>query len=144
MNTLHPRISEKTFMLSQTRNTYVFNVPSDMNRAMVAVMVAKDYNVKVVKVQISVSKGKAKRYVRKGGRVNTGTTQNVKKAYVRLAEGNTIPIFAALTEEEKNESKGVIENAAPKRGLLSKKTKAPSSASAGVKVTRSQAKVGEK
>ncbi len=144
MNTLHPRISEKTFALSQSRNTYVFNVPAEMNRAQVAEMVAKDYNVKVVSVNIAIAKGKAKRFYTLGSRRPTnGTRSDVKKAYVRLAEGNSIPVFASLTEEEKKET-AQPEPVGQKRGLLTRKTKATGSTSGSTKVSRTQAKVGEK
>lgn len=107
MNAVIPKISEKTYLLSQTRNTYVFAVPSTLNKLEVAKAVKEQYEVDAINVRIVNVKGKAVRFVRKGGRVNTGVRATVKKAYVRLAEGQSIPVFAALTDEEQQaEGKG--------------------------------------
>ena len=107
MNAVIPKISEKTYLLSQTRNTYVFTVPASMNKLEVAKAIKAQYEVDAESVRIVVAKGKAVRFVRKGGRVNKGVRQDVKKAYVRLAEGQSLPIFAALTDEEQQaEGKG--------------------------------------
>lgn len=100
MNTIIPKISEKTYLLSQTRNTYVFAVPDHMNKLEVIKAVKAQYEVDAVSVNIVNAKGKAVRFVRKGGKVNTGKRADVKKAYVRLVEGQSLPVFAALTDEE--------------------------------------------
>jgi len=147
MSVLVPRMSEKAFKLSQDRNTYVFNVPIDMNRTQVAEFIAKEYSVEVHSVKISVAKGKAVRFVRKGGRVNTGFRADVKKAYVRLALGNSLPIFAAVEEEIKAEKevKTTDTNDKAKRGIFGRKNeKATKTGAAGATVTRTQAKIGEK
>jgi large subunit ribosomal protein L23 len=101
---LKPRISEKAYGLSQVRNTYVFDVPKDANRSQVAAAVAEQFEVTVVGVNITVIKGKTKRSYRKGGRPTLGRRADNKKAYVRLAEGQSIPIFAS-EEESKAEEK---------------------------------------
>ena len=107
MNALIPKLSEKTYGVSQTLNTYVFIVPATMNKLEVARALKAQYEVDAVGVRIINVKGKAVRYVRKGGRVNTGVRADVKKAYVRLAEGQSLPIFAALSDEEQQaEGKG--------------------------------------
>jgi len=148
MNVLVPRMSEKAFKLSTDRNTYVFNVPLTMNRSEVATAIAKEYSVTVESVKISIAKGKAVRFIRKGGRVNTGNRADVKKAYVRLAKGQSLPIFAAVEEEIKAAEKDVktpdtTEKA--KRGIFGRKNeKATKSAGAATAVTRTQAKIGEK
>jgi large subunit ribosomal protein L23 len=147
MNTIVPRMSEKAFKVSSEVNTYVFTVPLDMNRTQVADAVKAQYSVDVENVSITVSKGKAVRYVRKGGRVNKGFRADIKKAYVKLPKGQTLPIFAAIEEEIKEVEK-TDKTAAPeqkKRGLFNRKDqKATKTASAGTQVTRTQAKVGEK
>lgn len=107
MKPVIPKVSEKTFMLSQTRNTYVFVIPEDVNKLEVARLVKEQYGVDAVQVRIVNIKGKKVRFVRKGGRMNTGFRATVKKAYVRLADGQSLPIFAALTDEEQQaEGKG--------------------------------------
>ena len=148
MSVLVPRMSEKAFKLSTDRNTYVFNVPIDMNRNQVADSIAKEYSVTVESVKIAIAKGKAVRFVRKGGRVNTGFRADVKKAYVRLAKGQSLPIFAAVEEEIKaSEKDAKTETVAPKakRGIFARKNeKATKTGGAGATVTRTQAKIGEK
>jgi large subunit ribosomal protein L23 len=149
-NLIVPRMSEKTYMLSVERNTFVFDIPLTMNRVEAAKTVKAQYGVDVVSVKIAIVKGKAVRFVRKGGRVNTGVRADVKKAYVRLAAGQTLPIFAAAEETaptDKKESKTtestVVEQSA-KRGLFGRKNEKSKSSGVTSKVTRTQAKVGEK
>lgn len=95
---LKPRLSEKTYGLSLVHNTYAFEVPGDANKHAVARAVAAQFNVTVTDVKILNVKGKTTRTVRKGGRPVNGKRSDVKKAYVTLKEGDTLPIFA--TEEE--------------------------------------------
>lgn len=96
---LKPRLSEKSYGLSQTNNTYVFEVESGANKHTVARAVAEQFEVEVTNVNITNVKGKNKRVITKGGRrVSRGDRPDVRKAYVTLAEGNHLPIFAA--EEE--------------------------------------------
>jgi large subunit ribosomal protein L23 len=109
---LRPRISEKAYGLTQTRNTYVFEVPGTANRYEVAQAVAAQYEVTVVSVNIMNVKGKVKRTIRKGGRPTMGKRVDIKKAYVTLKEGDQMPIFAAVEEAE-----------APKAPATSKKDK---------------------
>jgi large subunit ribosomal protein L23 len=103
--TLKPRLSEKSFGLSQNR-VYVFAVPGDANKHTVARAVEVQFDVKVTDVNISVLKGKAKRTIsQKGRRQLSGSTSDVKKAYVTLAEGFVLPIFAAEEEAEAKQDK---------------------------------------
>lgn len=97
---LRPRVSEKSYAMSQLRNTYVFDVPVDANRSMVADAVTAQYEVTVTEVNILNVKGKAKRTVRKGGRAVNGRRSDIKKAYVTLQAGDSLPIFAAVEEAE--------------------------------------------
>ena len=98
---IRPRISEKSYGLSQVRNTYVFEVPRDANKLTVAQAVAAQFNVTVLDVNITNIKGKVKHTVRKGGRPVAGKDVDVKKAYVTLKAGDSIAIFA--TEEAAKE-----------------------------------------
>lgn len=99
---LKPRMSEKTYSQSQS-GTYTFQVPSTSNKHEVARAVEQQFDVTVTNVNIAVSKGKAKRSVRKGGRAIMGKRNDVKKAYVTLKEGDAIPVFAAVEEAEGND-----------------------------------------
>ena len=96
---LKPRLSEKAYGLSQVHNTYVFDVPQGVNRLSVANAVSVQYGVSVVGVNIAVVKGKVKRTIRKRGR-DMGRQADVKKAYVTLKAGDSLPLFAAVEESE--------------------------------------------
>jgi large subunit ribosomal protein L23 len=95
-----PRMSEKSYAQSQN-GIYIFNVPTTATKEQIATAVSKQFNVAVVTVNVVLAKGKVKQSYRKGGKPVTGRRRNVKKAYVRLAEGNSIPVFAAVEAEEK-------------------------------------------
>lgn len=92
-----PRISEKSYAQAAA-GMYVFQVPITANKAQVATAVAKQFDVTVVDVNLLLSKGKVKRAYRKGGAPVKGKKRDIKKAYVRLAEGQKIAAF----EQEAN------------------------------------------
>lgn len=101
---LKPRMSEKAYGLSQTRNVYIIDVPSELNKQAVAQAVKAQFEVTVASVRIVNAKGKSKRTIAKKGRViHKGHNVDVKKAYVTLAEGNSLPFFAAVEEAEEKE-----------------------------------------
>jgi large subunit ribosomal protein L23 len=102
---LRPRISEKAYSLTQARNTYVFDVPSEANRLEVSHAVAIQYEVTVENVNIVNIKGKTKRTIRKGGRATSGKRSDIKKAYVTLKQGDSLPIFAATAEKPAKKEK---------------------------------------
>ena len=99
---LKPRMSEKTYAIS-TQGVYVFDVPTDVNKQTVAREVSKIYGVTVTAVRTVTIKGKTKRLYRKRGS-ETGTRSDVKKAYVTLKKGDSIPIFAGATADETTET----------------------------------------
>lgn len=101
--TLKPRVSEKAYEQSISGNTYVFVVPTSVNRTEVADAVEAQFSVTVVSVNILNVKGKAKRSFTKR-RQSNGKDSDFKKAYVTLAEGDSIAVFA--TEDDKKEPKG--------------------------------------
>lgn len=94
---LKPRMSEKTYAHSE-KGVFVFVVDKDLNKHQIAEAVAETYNVEVVSVNIVVQKGKTKRLY-KNRKYEHGTRSDMKKAYVTLKEGQSIPIFAAVEEE---------------------------------------------
>ena len=100
---LKPRMSEKAYALSETSHTYVFEVNKSVNKHAVADAVKSQFEVTVTDVRITNIKGKAKRTVRKSGRVIKGSRSDIKKAYVTLMEGDSLPIFAAIEEAEEKE-----------------------------------------
>lgn len=87
-----PRMSEKAYAASQN-GTYVFVVPDTANKQEIADTVAKQYDVMVETVNIVRAKGKKVRTYRGRGKFAAGTRKDVKKAYVRLKEGDIITIF---------------------------------------------------
>lgn len=89
---LIPRVSEKTYVLA-TDNVYVFEVPLSANKQEIADAVESQFKVSVVKVNVAIAKGKVKRSYRKGGGFVDGKRNDIKKAYVTLAEGDTIEVF---------------------------------------------------
>lgn len=135
---LRPHLSEKTYGLSAKR-VYVFTVDKDVNKHTVARAVEAQFDVKVTAVNVTNIDGKAKRTVSVTGKrsVNaTGKRNDIKKAYVTLAEGNSLPFFAAIDEADEKEkaTQEKIEKVAAKqtakaakparRGLLGKKAEA--------------------
>lgn len=102
---LKPRISEKTYMMSEATRTYVVEVPGNANKDTVAKAVAAQFGVTVLTVNIVNVKGKTKRTVRKGGRPVMGKRSDIKKAYVTLKEGDKLPFFADPEEEAKKSDK---------------------------------------
>lgn len=102
---LKPRISEKTYMLSETRNVYVMDVPGNANKDTVAKAVTAQFGVAVDTVNMIVVKGKTTRTVRKGGRAIAGRRSDYKKAYVALKEGESLPFFAEVTETPTEDAK---------------------------------------
>jgi len=87
---LAPHITEKATVLSE-QNKVVFKVALDATKDEVASAVEALFNVKVVKVNTVVTKGKTKRFKGILGRRN-----DVKKAIVTLEEGQSIDITTGL------------------------------------------------
>ena len=116
---IHPRMSEKTFAQAQG-GTYVFDVPKRATKQQVTDAVAKQFDVTVVAVNTVLAKGKVKKSYRKGGAAVIGKRNDVKKAYVRLAEGQSIPVFAEATDSASS-------SGAKAAGLQASKTAASSS-----------------
>lgn len=96
-----PRATEKAYAQSQA-NVYVFNVPLTANKQQIQAAIESQYGVKVVNMKTLVQNGKAVRFSR-GKNRNPGTTvrKDNKKAYVTLAEGDKIQVFAEPEKEEK-------------------------------------------
>ncbi len=102
---LKPRLSEKAYGLAQKSNTYVIDVPGDANKHTVARAVTSQFEVTVVKLNLTVIKGKAKRTVNKRGKAMPGRESSTKKAYVTIAKGQSLPFFNAIEEEDEKAAK---------------------------------------
>jgi len=88
---LAPHITEKTSLAMQNTNTYSFRVRRDSTKPDIKAAVELMFNVKVAGVQVVNETGKTRRF----GKLN-GRTQDIKKAYVRLAPGQTIDYEAKI------------------------------------------------
>lgn len=80
-----PHVTEKTSLAMQNHNQYTFRVRRDATKVDVKKAVQLMFDVEVRAVQIVNEPGKTRRF---GGRI--GRTQDSKKAYVSLAQGQTI------------------------------------------------------
>lgn len=116
-----PRISEKAYQMSQRENikTYVFEVPVTTNKHTVARAITAQYDVVVASVRTTTAKGKVKQSYRKGGRPITGIRSDVKKAYVTLRAGDSLPLF--VEEEKEAEKQQKAEEKAVKAAKKAKK-----------------------
>lgn len=97
---LKPRISEKGYGLSESANTYVFEVQAGGNKHTIARAVKEQYKVSVLNVHIAAVPGKTKRNYKKSSRsFSKSRRSDIRKAYVTLAEGDKLPIYAAIETE---------------------------------------------
>ena len=90
---LAPHVTEKTTQAMQMNNQYTFRVRRDATRFEVRAAVELMFDVQVASVNVVNEPGKARRFGRTPGR-----TQDWKKAYVRLAEGQAIDYEAAAAK----------------------------------------------
>ena len=86
-----PVITEKATMLSE-RGQFVFRVAIDATKPEIKASVEALFGVTVLAVNTLVQKGKTKRF--KG---RPGVRSDVKKAYVQLAEGQSIDMSTGLS-----------------------------------------------
>ena len=80
-----PHVTEKTSLAMQNHNQYTFRVRRDATKTDIRKAIELMFDVKVAGVQVVNEPGKTRRFGRTVGR-----TQDWKKAYVSLAEGQTI------------------------------------------------------
>ena len=86
-----PHITEKTSLAMQNNNSYAFRVRRDSTKPDIKAAVELMFGVKVANVNVVNETGKTRRFGKTLGR-----TQDLKKAYVRLAPGQTIDYEAKL------------------------------------------------
>ena len=87
---LAPLITEKSTLLSE-QNKVVFKVADNATKDEIAAAVESLFKVNVVKVNTLIQKGKTKRFRGIKGRRN-----DIKKAIVTLAEGQSIDVTTGL------------------------------------------------
>ena len=83
-----PRVSEKTTRLQEVSNQYVFEVAKTATKSDVKAAVEQVFGVKVEAVNVVNVKGKAKAF-----RQRLGHRNDWRKAYVTLAEGQSIDVM---------------------------------------------------
>ena len=87
---LAPRVSEKTARLQEVSNQYVFEIAKTATKADVKAAVEKIFDVKVQAVNVVNVKGKTKSF-----KFRQGRRGDWRKAYVTLAEGQSIDVMMA-------------------------------------------------
>ena len=85
---LRPIITEKSVKAQETDNKFTFAVAKGANKTQVRQAVEAIFNVKVEKVNIVNVRPRFKRVGK-----YSGTTNSVRKAIVKLAQGQTINLF---------------------------------------------------
>ena len=85
-----PVITEKTSLLLNNYNQYVFYIPQTCNKIIFSNFISSHYGVTVSKVNILNVKGKVK------NRPKKGRTSDRKKAIVSLASGQKIDAINKL------------------------------------------------
>ena len=90
---IKPIISEKANYLTDLRGTYSFLVDTKANKIQIKKAVEDAYGVKVAEVNTMIYAPKvSSKYTKKG--LQVGKTNKLKKAVVKLVEGEVIDIFA--------------------------------------------------
>ena len=90
---IKPVISEKANYLTDLRGTYSFLVDTKANKIQIKKEVEDAYGVKVAEVNTMIYAPKvSSKYTKKG--LQVGKTNKLKKAVVKLVEGEVIDIFA--------------------------------------------------
>jgi len=87
---LGPHLSEKTTDIADRHNQFVFKVRRDSTKTEVRKAIELMFEVNVESVQVVNCRGKIKRFGKDYGR-----RQSWKKAYVTLAEGQSIDFLGA-------------------------------------------------
>ncbi len=85
---LAPVVSEKSYDLIENENTYTFEVDPRSNKEEIRDAIEEIFDVRVIRVNTMNRKGKRKRSGYKFGK-----RKDVKRAIVRIADGDSIDLF---------------------------------------------------
>ena len=88
---LGPHVSEKSAMMTEGNNQYVFKVAIDASKPEIKEAVEAVFKVVVADLQVLNVKGKTKRF-----RGRPGKRSDAKKAIVTLAEGDAIDVTTGI------------------------------------------------
>ncbi|WP_294233589.1 MULTISPECIES: 50S ribosomal protein L23 [Chryseobacterium] len=90
---IKPVISEKANYLTDLRGSYSFLVDTKANKIQIKKAVEAAYGVKVADVNTMIYAPRvSSKYTKKG--LQVGKTNKLKKAVIKLVEGDVIDIFA--------------------------------------------------
>lgn len=92
---IKPILTEKVNLQQEKLRRYAFRVARSANKLEIAQAIKLMYNVEVQDVNTVVVPGKAKSRMTKAGVVK-GVKPAYKKAYVTVAEGQTIDLYSNL------------------------------------------------
>ena len=92
---IKPIVTEKATRVTERRGQYTFRVSPDANKFQIKDLVERLYRVKVVSVNTANMRGKNKSRWTKSGLLR-GKTAAWKKAYVTLAEGQSIDFYSNI------------------------------------------------
>lgn len=90
---IKPIVTEKSNKLTDVRRTYAFRVDRKANKLEIKKAIEEFYGVNVKDVNTVVVPGKTKTKFTKAGFIS-GRKPAFKKAYVTVAEGETIDLYA--------------------------------------------------
>ncbi len=88
---IKPLLTEKSSIVTENTNRYVFKVQKKASKFQVKDAVEKMFDVKVVNVRTSVTAGKVKR----AGKA-LKKSSSWKKAYVKIADGQKLELFKGI------------------------------------------------
>lgn len=90
-----PIVTEKSNKLTDQRRTYAFRVDRKANKLEIKKAIENFYGVSVIDVNTTVVPSKAKSKFTKTGFIS-GRKPGFKKAYVTVAEGENIDLYANI------------------------------------------------
>jgi large subunit ribosomal protein L23 len=88
---IKPLLTEKSSIVTENTNRYVFKVQPRASKFQIKDAVEKMFDVKVVNVRTSVTAGKVKR----AGKA-LSKSASWKKAYVKIADGQKLELFKGI------------------------------------------------
>ena len=92
---IRPILTERATQLTEKLNVYTFAVSPDANKVEIKKLIEELYGVKVASVNTAVMRGKNKSRWTKSGLLR-GKTEQWKKAYVTVADGQSIDFFSNI------------------------------------------------
>ena len=93
--TIKPIVTEKATKLTDKLNRYTFRVSECADKRQIKALVEDLYGVKVVNVNTAIVRGKNKSRYTKSGLLR-GKTAGYKKAFITVAEGETIDLYSNI------------------------------------------------